>query len=137
MLSKQYFNVQYDEVLNMPCVVRSSNLVQELGMVSNVFSDKTGTLTRNEMRFVKFIIDGNLYDMDSPIAVADEKNGGGGKQFSPAEKGDYPVSSAQSAVTALLAAPGGKQTKVSITDLPVCFISFRTIYSPKIILFCC
>jgi magnesium-transporting ATPase (P-type) len=29
--------------LDVACAVRSSNLVQELGMVSNVFSDKTGT----------------------------------------------------------------------------------------------
>ena len=42
----------YDETLDVPATVRSSNLVQELGQVSNVFSDKTGTLTRNEMRFI-------------------------------------------------------------------------------------
>ena len=54
----------YDEDLDMPAVVRSSNLVQELGQVSNVFSDKTGTLTRNEMRFVKFICDETMYDVE-------------------------------------------------------------------------
>mmetsp|Transcript_15593 Transcript_15593/g.14932 ORF Transcript_15593/g.14932 Transcript_15593/m.14932 type:complete len:1139 (-) Transcript_15593:763-4179(-) len=64
----------YDEVLDMPCTVRSSNLVQELGMVSNVFSDKTGTLTRNEMRFVKFIVDGKLYDLDSEGDDDDDVN---------------------------------------------------------------
>ena len=53
----------YDEELDMPCIVRSSNLCQELGLVSNVFSDKTGTLTRNEMKFIKFIVDGMSYDM--------------------------------------------------------------------------
>ncbi len=53
----------YDEALNMPCVVRSSNLAQELGVVSNVFSDKTGTLTRNEMKFVKCIVEGTMYDV--------------------------------------------------------------------------
>mmetsp|Transcript_4746 Transcript_4746/g.4793 ORF Transcript_4746/g.4793 Transcript_4746/m.4793 type:complete len:1124 (-) Transcript_4746:25-3396(-) len=51
----------YDETLNMPCAVRSSNLAQELGLVSNIFSDKTGTLTRNEMKFVQFIVDEKLY----------------------------------------------------------------------------
>mmetsp|Transcript_2919 Transcript_2919/g.4430 ORF Transcript_2919/g.4430 Transcript_2919/m.4430 type:complete len:1092 (+) Transcript_2919:145-3420(+) len=54
----------YDEPLNMPCAVRSSNLCQELGLVSNVFSDKTGTLTRNEMRFVQFICDGQMYHVE-------------------------------------------------------------------------
>lgn len=55
----------YDEALDLCAVVRSSNLVQELGQVSNIFSDKTGTLTRNEMRFVKFLCDGTMYDVES------------------------------------------------------------------------
>lgn len=33
----------YNAALDVPCTVRASNLVQELGMVSNVFTDKTGT----------------------------------------------------------------------------------------------
>jgi phospholipid-translocating P-type ATPase (flippase) len=53
----------YREELDVACIVRSSNLVQELGMVSNVFSDKTGTLTRNEMNLVKFVINGTLHDI--------------------------------------------------------------------------
>ncbi len=54
----------YREELDVACSVRSSNLVQELGMVSNVFSDKTGTLTRNEMKLVKFVLNGTLYDIE-------------------------------------------------------------------------
>lgn len=53
----------YNEQLDVACAVRSSNLLQELGMVSNIFSDKTGTLTCNEMKFVKFVINGFLYDV--------------------------------------------------------------------------
>mmetsp|Transcript_11491 Transcript_11491/g.18844 ORF Transcript_11491/g.18844 Transcript_11491/m.18844 type:complete len:1109 (-) Transcript_11491:1128-4454(-) len=53
----------YREELDVACKVKASNLVQELGMVSNVFSDKTGTLTRNEMNLVKFVINGTLYDI--------------------------------------------------------------------------
>eukprot|EP00605_Chrysophyceae_sp_TOSAG23-4_P002081 GSChrysophyteH1.ASY1.ANO1.2302.1 assembled CDS len=53
----------YDEALNCACAVKNSNLAQELGMVSNIFSDKTGTLTCNEMRFVKFIVDDAMYDL--------------------------------------------------------------------------
>jgi phospholipid-translocating P-type ATPase (flippase) len=65
----QAFLIQSDEnlyrkELDVACIVRSSNLVQELGMVSNVFSDKTGTLTRNEMNLVKFVINGTLYDIE-------------------------------------------------------------------------
>lgn len=54
----------YDEKLDLCCNVKSSGLAQELGMVSNIFSDKTGTLTCNEMEFVKFYVDGTLYDVD-------------------------------------------------------------------------
>jgi magnesium-transporting ATPase (P-type) len=53
----------YEPSIDAECVVRSSNMCQELGLVSNVFSDKTGTLTRNEMKFVKFIIGGKMYDV--------------------------------------------------------------------------
>lgn len=40
------------------CHVNSSSLNEELGQVDYIFSDKTGTLTRNEMRF-KYLIVGN------------------------------------------------------------------------------
>lgn len=40
------------------CGVQSSNLNEELGQIEYVFSDKTGTLTCNEMRF-KYLIVGN------------------------------------------------------------------------------
>lgn len=61
----------YQPELDCPCIVRSSNLCQELGMVSNVFSDKTGTLTRNEMKFVKFVVDGIFYDIDETAITND------------------------------------------------------------------
>ena len=64
----------YEPSLDLPCSVRSSNLCQELGMVSNIFSDKTGTLTRNEMKFVKFVVDGKLYDV--PHGEQDEEYSG-------------------------------------------------------------
>ena len=53
----------YDEELDCATAVRSSNLCQELGMVSNVFSDKTGTLTRNVMKLVKYIVEGQTYEI--------------------------------------------------------------------------
>jgi phospholipid-transporting ATPase len=55
--------LMYRADLDTPCGVRSSNLVQELGGVSNIFSDKTGTLTCNEMRLVKFVLNGRTYDI--------------------------------------------------------------------------
>lgn len=44
--------------------VQSSNLNEELGQIDYVFSDKTGTLTRNEMIFKKFSAGPASYDVE-------------------------------------------------------------------------
>ena len=49
----------FDE--NMPMQASASNLVEELGMVEYVFSDKTGTLTCNIMEFRKFTAGNQSY----------------------------------------------------------------------------
>mgnify|MGYP002701197037 FL=1 len=59
----QYDNKIYEPSTDATCTVKSSNMCQELGLVSNIFSDKTGTLTRNEMKFVKFMIHGDMFDI--------------------------------------------------------------------------
>jgi len=43
---------------------RTSNLNEQLGMIKYVFSDKTGTLTRNVMEYKKCSIAGHIYDPD-------------------------------------------------------------------------
>ena len=62
----------YDEDTDSPCVVKSSNMCQELGCVTHLFSDKTGTLTRNEMIFVQFMIEHVLYETSNkdPFSIA-------------------------------------------------------------------
>ncbi|XP_010548246.1 PREDICTED: phospholipid-transporting ATPase 3 isoform X2 [Tarenaya hassleriana] len=43
----------YHSETNTPALARTSNLNEELGQVEYIFSDKTGTLTRNLMEFFK------------------------------------------------------------------------------------
>jgi phospholipid-transporting ATPase len=54
----------YHEESNTPAMARTSNLNEELGMVKYVFSDKTGTLTRNVMEFKKCSIAGQIYSLE-------------------------------------------------------------------------
>jgi len=51
----------YYEEADMPAVARTSSLVEELGKVEYVFSDKTGTLTCNIMEFRMCSIGGKAY----------------------------------------------------------------------------
>lgn len=51
----------YYEETNKASFARTSNLNEELGEVSTILSDKTGTLTRNEMEFFKCSIAGVSY----------------------------------------------------------------------------
>jgi len=47
-----------DPVSKKGAFARTADLVEELGQVRHVFSDKTGTLTQNEMRFARACIGG-------------------------------------------------------------------------------
>ncbi|KAJ0746731.1 putative P-type phospholipid transporter [Helianthus annuus] len=51
----------YDEETCTPAQARTSNLNEELGMVDTILSDKTGTLTCNQMDFLKCSIAGIPY----------------------------------------------------------------------------
>ncbi|CAD8171215.1 unnamed protein product [Paramecium octaurelia] len=70
----QAFLIQFDKKMSLNeqrCSVQSSNLNEELGQIRYVLSDKTGTLTKNQMIFKKICIDGTSYGNDyqniSPI----------------------------------------------------------------------
>ncbi|KAH8047537.1 phospholipid-translocating ATPase [Aureococcus anophagefferens] len=51
----------YHEASDTPCAVKSMALNEELGQISHVFSDKTGTLTCNVMDFRKCAVGGRSY----------------------------------------------------------------------------
>ncbi|XWS68900.1 hypothetical protein CRYUN_Cryun04dG0133400 [Craigia yunnanensis] len=51
----------YHAETHTPALARTSNLNEELGQVEYIFSDKTGTLTRNLMEFFKCSIGGEIY----------------------------------------------------------------------------
>jgi phospholipid-transporting ATPase len=63
----------YHEPTDTPALCRTSSLVEELGQIEYIFSDKTGTLTRNEMEFRFCTIGGTAY-----ADVVDEKKRAGG-----------------------------------------------------------
>ncbi|KAG5357698.1 putative phospholipid-transporting ATPase DRS2 [Yarrowia sp. C11] len=56
----------YYRPTDTPAVCRSSSLVEELGQIGYVFSDKTGTLTRNIMEFKACSIAGRAYAEEVP-----------------------------------------------------------------------
>jgi phospholipid-transporting ATPase len=63
----------YHQESDTPAMARTSNLNEELGMVKYVFTDKTGTLTRNVMEFKKCSIAGQVYSFESETeAMTDE-----------------------------------------------------------------
>jgi P-type E1-E2 ATPase len=66
----RYFVVQdvccYDEEADEPCQVRQVSLLDELGQVSHIFSDKTGTLTSNLMSFRRCYVCGVEYGAPTP-----------------------------------------------------------------------
>lgn len=51
----------YDEDQDCPAAVRSTNLCHELGQISYIFSDKTGTLTQNVMELKRVAILGKVF----------------------------------------------------------------------------
>jgi phospholipid-transporting ATPase len=57
---------------DMPAKVQSSNLNEELGQISYVFSDKTGTLTCNVMEFKKCSIAGKSYGTNQQMDASDK-----------------------------------------------------------------
>ena len=70
--------ISFDEEMNHNGTLakaRTSNLNEELGQISYIFTDKTGTLTENIMEFKKCSIGGELYAADENSADFMDENG--------------------------------------------------------------
>ena len=52
----------YDEKTNQPAKANTSDINEDLGQIDYLFSDKTGTLTENEMIFKQFYFNGMIYE---------------------------------------------------------------------------
>ncbi|KAK1425808.1 hypothetical protein QVD17_21169 [Tagetes erecta] len=79
----------YHPETNTPALARTSNLNEELGQVEYIFSDKTGTLTRNLMEFFKCSIGGETYGTGVTEIEVGVANTDGVQKFStrPRDKG--------------------------------------------------
>ncbi|MGH0138058.1 UNVERIFIED_CONTAM: hypothetical protein FKN15_026035 [Acipenser sinensis] len=81
----------FDSELGEGALVNTSDLNEELGQIEYVFTDKTGTLTENNMEFIECCVDGHVYVPDAicngqiltgtvGIDMIDSSPGAGGKE---------------------------------------------------------
>ncbi|KAF8933604.1 hypothetical protein BGZ58_006244 [Dissophora ornata] len=65
----------YDIDIDEFCTPKTWNLTDDLGQIEYVFSDKTGTLTRNIMEFKKCSINGKIYGNNAVSGQTDAEKG--------------------------------------------------------------
>ena len=65
----KYDRDMYYAPLDKYANVKTSELVEELGQVQMIFSDKTGTLTMNEMEFKKCSVNLHVYGENNDPSV--------------------------------------------------------------------
>ncbi|KAH9827169.1 phospholipid-translocating P-type ATPase [Teratosphaeria destructans] len=81
----------YDPESNTPFEARTSTINEELGQISYVFSDKTGTLTENVMRFRKLSVAGTAWLHDADLKDLPEEDMLLHKKRKPKGKGKKPL----------------------------------------------
>jgi len=106
----------YYEKTDTPALCRTSSLVEELGQIEYIFSDKTGTLTCNEMEFKMCSVGGVAYTDVVDESKRDEAAGGPWKSFK--EMADFLSGAAPS--TSRDGAIGREVLREFLTLLAVC-----------------
>ncbi|KAG0649013.1 Phospholipid translocase [Hyphodiscus hymeniophilus] len=74
----------YDPVSNTPTICNTTTILENLGQINYIFSDKTGTLTDNVMRFRKLSVAGYAWLHDFDLRKEAAEKAGKGKE--PVEK---------------------------------------------------
>ena len=66
VISKTFFSVRINKDKSIPeTIARNSTIPEELGRLSYIFSDKTGTLTKNEMIFKNIAMETDQFGQES------------------------------------------------------------------------
>lgn len=65
----------YHQDYDQPAVAKTGDLNEDLGQIEYIFSDKTGTLTENQMMFRRCSIAGKTYGTLDPTALESIQSG--------------------------------------------------------------
>ncbi|KAI0403704.1 hypothetical protein F4802DRAFT_570734 [Xylaria palmicola] len=89
----------YDADTDTPISINTNTILEDLGQVSYVFSDKTGTLTENNMQFRKLTVGGTswVHTMNMAPDDVEEKLGRDNEQVAPVDPNAEGFSSIETA----------------------------------------